>query len=507
MSGETVYSAVDIDESTRKGDLANPNEYAEKDDALWASGVPQDKKRFGSINRDMFMTSRSTESSAISEMFARRTAEWKANKKCMTIFVVCVVIFSLALGLGLGLSLRKNAGATVESSNGAAGVAGAVDPSSAAPLPPSTTKNVLNPGQNGAFWNKTATTTRVQGIFWNSVSFTPYSGAKTSVSGIKTSTTAAPTTNRATSDVRTSATLDVVRTTSQLVVPTTTSSVIPPTTTSEIPTTSAWVPPPTTTTSDVPTTSQWVEPQTTAAITTAQQWNDPKATTDVVWTTQAQWVDPKATSDVPTTTAAGNNGGSGGGWGSGGGGGGGSGNVASIISREAFNNALSNCGVHNDKLYDGITQGLGISLAGLGELALLLGNMAWESGNFEVTIEQGCGDGSCPGGSKYFGHGFIQLTWEANYRAAADALGRPDIVDHPENVSNDADTDWAVSGWYWIQRVQPALQANGYTIGASVKEINAGYECNGNSIQQGRVDKIQCYQREFGVNVDYNPSC
>ncbi|ORY46043.1 lysozyme-like protein [Rhizoclosmatium globosum] len=371
MSGETVYSAVDIDESTRKGDLANPNEYAEKDDALWASGVPQD----------------------------------------------------------------------------------------------------------------------------------------TSASGTKTSTTAAPTTNRATSDVLTSATLDVVRTTSQLVVPTTTSSVIPPTTTSEIPTTTAWVPPPppTTTTSDVPTTSQWVEPQTTAAITTAQQWNDPKATTDVVWTTQAQWVDPKATSDVPKTTAASNNGGNGGG--GGGGGGGGSGNVGSIISRDSFNSALSNCGVNPGNLYDGITQGLGISLAGLGELALLLGNMAWESGNFEVTIEQGCGDGSCPGGWKYFGHGFIQLTWEANYQAAASALGRPDIVDDPNIVSNDPDTNWAVSGWYWIQRVQPALQANGYTIGASVAEINAAYECNGNSIQPGRVAKIQCYQQQFGVNVDYNPSC
>ncbi|KAJ3021298.1 UNVERIFIED_CONTAM: hypothetical protein HDU68_009701 [Siphonaria sp. JEL0065] len=46
-------------------------------------------------------------------------------------------------------------------------------------------------------------------------------------------------------------------------------------------------------------------------------------------------------------------------------------------------------------------------------------------------------------------------------------------------IANVVGLNWAVAGWHWSNRVQPVLQSNGYTIGASVSAINGGIECGG----------------------------
>ncbi|KAI9337232.1 lysozyme-like domain-containing protein [Obelidium mucronatum] len=182
-----------------------------------------------------------------------------------------------------------------------------------------------------------------------------------------------------------------------------------------------------------------------------------------------------------------------------------SGTIASLVSRETFDRAVSYCTGHWG-MYDSVTSGFSAPLAGgLPELSLLLGNLAWESGGFSHTKEQACQDGSCAYGW-YYGRGYLQLTWQANYQAAADFLGRPEIASNPDLVSNDEYTNWQVVEWYWMQKVSPVLQADGFTIGASVKAINGGIECGGN-VWGGRINFIQCFANQLGSYVDSNSWC
>jgi putative chitinase len=51
-------------------------------------------------------------------------------------------------------------------------------------------------------------------------------------------------------------------------------------------------------------------------------------------------------------------------------------------------------------------------------------------------------------GGKFFGRGIIQLTGRANYTAFATAIGKPEILEHPELV---ATPEYAClsAGWFW----------------------------------------------------------
>ncbi|KAJ3001524.1 UNVERIFIED_CONTAM: hypothetical protein HDU68_006814, partial [Siphonaria sp. JEL0065] len=182
-----------------------------------------------------------------------------------------------------------------------------------------------------------------------------------------------------------------------------------------------------------------------------------------------------------------------------------SGTIANLVSQDTLDRAVSSCTGHYS-LYSSLTSGFQSPLpGGLPELALLLGNMAWESGGFAHTSEQACQDGSCAYGW-YYGRGYIQLTWHDNYQAAASFLGRQDIVDNPNVVAYDEYTNWQVVEWYWTQKVSPVLRYNGYSIGASVGAINGGIECGGN-VWGGRINFIQCFANQLGTYVDGNTWC
>ncbi|CAF4299863.1 unnamed protein product, partial [Adineta steineri] len=76
---------------------------------------------------------------------------------------------------------------------------------------------------------------------------------------------------------------------------------------------------------------------------------------------------------------------------------------------------------------------------------------------------------------KYIGRGYIQLSSEANYKAAWNELReyyiqhpeevnniqdleQVNFVKHPENVSRDPHA-WNVSAWYWKNQVQQHVNA------------------------------------------------
>lgn len=71
-------------------------------------------------------------------------------------------------------------------------------------------------------------------------------------------------------------------------------------------------------------------------------------------------------------------------------------------------------------------------------LAYALATTKWETaGTMQPIEEYGRGRGRAYGkpdpktGKVYFGRGYVQLTWLANYQRAKDKLG-PDFVNHPE---------------------------------------------------------------------------
>lgn len=75
-------------------------------------------------------------------------------------------------------------------------------------------------------------------------------------------------------------------------------------------------------------------------------------------------------------------------------------------------------------------------------------------------------------GGKFFGRGVIQLTGKANYTAFATAIGRPDLIEHPELV---ATPEFAClsAGWFWDTRKLNANADTGdYT--TMTKRINGG---------------------------------
>jgi len=186
--------------------------------------------------------------------------------------------------------------------------------------------------------------------------------------------------------------------------------------------------------------------------------------------------------------------------------------VSGLISKSAFTSALSQCGVNRPDIYDSLVSGFTAPLnGGLNELALLTGNLAHESGAFQYTEEIACAGvtqvtGACPYGL-YHGRGYIQLSWDYNYRAAASYWNNQEILTNPDIVKNNPKVNWQTVQWFWITSVQPTFLRSGYTLGASVRAINGGLECNSGPINAQRVKYIQCFQQAMGVPVDTNTRC
>lgn len=138
-----------------------------------------------------------------------------------------------------------------------------------------------------------------------------------------------------------------------------------------------------------------------------------------------------------------------------------------------------------------------------------------ESGGFQFKEEVACQSGNhCAGqyvdqvGHKdksYYGRGFIQLTWGANYKAAGEALG-VDLLEHPELVSQ---TDMAckTSLWYWDTNVHPRV-GDCKNFGVTTKAINGALECGSpNERAHHRYEIYQKVARTMGVDVASERGC
>ncbi len=135
---------------------------------------------------------------------------------------------------------------------------------------------------------------------------------------------------------------------------------------------------------------------------------------------------------------------------------------------------------------------------------MFLANSIWETGGLQYMKEIACSNGSCTYG-KYYGRGFIQLTWDYNYKAASQAiygdestlLNNPDLAATPEGA-------WRTALWFWNTKVSPVLKQNNavesYKLGYSIKVINGGLECPANEKAQNRMKIFNEILKQWNID-------
>lgn len=137
-------------------------------------------------------------------------------------------------------------------------------------------------------------------------------------------------------------------------------------------------------------------------------------------------------------------------------------------------------------LYHAYTQYTGQAGLCLVEQAMLLANLIWESTGFQHRQELACKGESkpserCPYGL-YHGRGYIQLSWDYNYRAASNAIFGDDRLLMVPDLAIRDDVAWQIAIWYWETHVQPRLLENNAIakrhFGYAVRAINGHNECS-----------------------------
>lgn len=133
------------------------------------------------------------------------------------------------------------------------------------------------------------------------------------------------------------------------------------------------------------------------------------------------------------------------------------------MSEEEFNNAVVSNGYPKPEkaVFDAFVQGLAKgSISSKEEAAMALAQFLHESAGLTAKKEIRCEQSGCPGdyetpgcdveGKRYYGRGYTQLTWCANYKAASqDLLGNESLVTDPDSVATDENLAWSTAFWFW----------------------------------------------------------
>jgi len=144
------------------------------------------------------------------------------------------------------------------------------------------------------------------------------------------------------------------------------------------------------------------------------------------------------------------------------------------------------------------------------ELAMFLGNSIQETGGLAIIGEKPSLTGAdpkqydnsdwgtkhtpAPGKSgQYYGRGYLQLSYPANYMSASEALygaGNDKLWKNPELVSSDQSVAWETAFWFWGAIVHD--QAQGGKFGQSVMAINS-WECSSGPTEAG--NRLKYYRK------------
>jgi len=164
-----------------------------------------------------------------------------------------------------------------------------------------------------------------------------------------------------------------------------------------------------------------------------------------------------------------------------------------LFSQAEFNNAVSWNGypVPGGNVYDALVSEIWRSnINSKQEAAMAVTQFMHESDGYRALREYRCQNDGCPneynspgcdvGGQRYYGRGWIQLTWCTNYRDASIALyGNDWLIYDTDAVARDVYIAWQTSMWYWASRVHNAPGVQDGRFGASTRAINGDLECDG----------------------------
>ncbi len=121
----------------------------------------------------------------------------------------------------------------------------------------------------------------------------------------------------------------------------------------------------------------------------------------------------------------------------------------------------------------------------------------------------------CVPGKTYHGRGPIQLSWNYNYGACGEAIGK-DLLNHPELVSTDSTISFMTALWFWMSQPpqSPCHKAiRNFGFGSTIKIINGPSECGPNASSEGkkqaqrRIDFYIDFCKRLGVSPGKNLSC
>lgn len=192
---------------------------------------------------------------------------------------------------------------------------------------------------------------------------------------------------------------------------------------------------------------------------------------------------------------------------------GGSGGGVSTTEQE-FYTAVTTCGYPqpSSEKYKSFIQGISKSgISSKRELAMFLSNILHESDGLQAKAEIQCLTDGCKGqydaasdGTVYYGRGYTQLTWKANYAAASKELYGDEnkLLSNPNIVATDENVAWDTAFWYWKTRVHTAPGVTEGKFGATTKAINGALECGGgpNPKAQRRFEMYTKILKVFGIN-------
>lgn len=100
-------------------------------------------------------------------------------------------------------------------------------------------------------------------------------------------------------------------------------------------------------------------------------------------------------------------------------------------------------------------------------------------------------------GEKYYGRGYMQLSWPVNYEAASWMLyGDDRLYLNPDLVSSKDETAWDTAFWYWKVAVRIDSRVLQGQFGVSTSRINGALECTGPNQNLAR-QRFNIYTKVF----------
>lgn len=169
-----------------------------------------------------------------------------------------------------------------------------------------------------------------------------------------------------------------------------------------------------------------------------------------------------------------------------------------IIDKETMMKVLKECNFSpSEEHVNAVLEGVNKNFKDKAMAAQFLAQIAHESGGYKYDEEIACAGNKCPGqygsdqgapGKQYYGRGFMQLSWPANYKAASNDLYKNNsLYENPEKVASDLKIAYDVSQWFWDTNVMGKPGVGPDHFGFTTKAINGALECkNNNNIEKSK---------------------